>query len=89
MVIAMNKSVAGKSGSKGNLAHKYTGEVVIPKAKAGPGAVRERSAVSGRYVEAVRRPAPMRRTVSEYTRQGADWLNSLVRSVAKDAINRG
>ena len=88
MLKAMNKSVAVKDESKGTV-HKHTGEFVIHKVKAGQGAVRERSAVSGRSLQVVRRPAPIRRKVSAYTREEADWLNALVHSAANGAINKG
>ena len=85
----MGKTVLKQSESKGNLLHKKMGAHAVDKERAGNGIAKERAAVSGRFVEAVRRPSPMRSKVSEYTREEANWLNSLVDSAAKDAIDKG
>jgi len=89
MVTRMSKGVIMKRGSKGNIVHKDTGKIVTHKAKAGLGVARERSATSGRFVEAVHKPASMRSKMSEYTRAEADWLNTLVHSAAKVAVTKG
>ena len=85
----MGKTALKQSESKGSLIHKKMSEYAAHKGKAGHWVVRERSAISGRYVETIHQTVPSQRKVSAYTREEADGLNSLVDSAAKDAIDKG
>jgi hypothetical protein len=79
----MSKNVVDKGHSKGSGDRRKSVEYVIPKAQSDQWAIREQSAGSTQVAEPARRPTPKRKKVSEYTREEAEWLNSLVHSAAK------
>ncbi len=79
----MSKRVTTKGPTKGSGTYKKTAKYVIHKGQSDPWAVKEQ------FVEAIHRAAAKRRKISAFTRDEADWLNSLVRSAAEDLINKG
>jgi hypothetical protein len=86
MVSSMSETQ--KTESKGSVARKKVVEYAVHKAKAGPWEFREQPAGSEQFGVVVRQLPAKRRKLSKYTREEADWLNSLVHSATKGVNKR-